>query len=82
MFLSFDALLNDTNESVNKLCDFTVIKFKKINLVNNFLDKTIKHNNSTIENISNEIPSFLKSLINRKSIKIIKSIKLYKIYYN
>ena len=63
VFLSFDKLLNDTEKAVEILCSFVELKSKKINLINEFLDKKNKHNNIAIENFTNDTPAFLQNLI-------------------
>jgi len=63
MFLSFNKLLNDTEKTVDKLCDFIQLQPKKRKPIADFLDKKIKHSNITIENFTNDTPVFLQKLI-------------------
>lgn len=64
IFLSFNELLNDTKKTVKTLNDFIGIesKGKETKQIESFLDVNIKNNNLSIENITDETPSFLQKL--------------------
>jgi len=65
MFLSFDELIEDRENSLKKLKEFTSVSIssKVEKLIEDFLDKNIKHNNISINNVNKDIPFFLSELI-------------------
>ena len=70
LFLSFDALLHESKQTVEKLSDFTQIKKekkqkhkKKQQEVEAFLETSLKHNNISFSQLRHEFPSYFQELI-------------------
>jgi len=65
IFLSFDNLLEDTDNILSVLEEFIDLPLNKQieKKIKKFLDKSIKHNNFRLENFSKDIPLFLREII-------------------
>jgi len=80
IFSSFDDLVNKPLDVIKKIEKFIHIKMntkqsKKITL---FIDENIKHNNIPIDNVSREVPFFIRSIINMIKTKKFEDDKLIK----
>jgi len=64
IFLSFDSLLQNTKDNTKYLTNFISIDGRKQQKeIDLFLDKSVKHNNQSIKNISDNLPAFLENLL-------------------
>ena len=66
MFLSFDRLIDNMEETLEEIASFIDIKLNKNTVlkIQSFLDSNLKHNNHDIKNFSTQVPFFLKDSIN------------------
>ena len=62
IFIGFDELVQDTLTQIDTIKKFIGIR-KKINGIGNFIEKDLKHQNISFDNIKEHLPSFIKTTI-------------------
>ena len=65
LFVGFNQLLQKTQEKINELAVFTGVELveNSTKSLDNFLDKDLKHHNLGINNVDDNLPDFVKKLI-------------------
>jgi len=63
MFISFDMLINNMPESLNKICNFLEITKIDDQKIHGFIDKSLKHNNIDIAAIDTNLPYHIIEII-------------------
>ncbi|MDD2828455.1 MAG: hypothetical protein PHW18_02645, partial [Sulfuricurvum sp.] len=66
LFISFDELVDNTQNTLTTLEQFTgleISKSRKSKITKDFIDSSVKHNNISIENFTQDTPLFLQKIL-------------------